>query len=128
MFSLLIRLGLAYPFLEWGLDALRNPAHFVEYLAVENHLTAQIMKTANLEPLVIAFGTAEIALALFLAIGVWTRPTSLLSLAAFVVFSIVAAYPLALPQDISLGAAAVNLLRYGPGSFAVTHLTKKSQP
>lgn len=122
--QLAFRLGLAYPFLEWGLDALRNPLRFQSYLR-SNSLTAPIVSAWSAEQAVLVLGFFELAVAFLLAFGLLSRLVSFVSLLALVTFSVAAGYPLALPQDIVLGAAAVFLVRTGAGVFSVDHAFRK---
>jgi uncharacterized membrane protein YphA (DoxX/SURF4 family) len=106
---LLVRLGLAYPFFEWGLDAIRNPHHFLVYLK-SNPITLPLTQAWDPRILILALGLFEVSLAVLLTLGLLVRIDSMVALGALVVFSLVAGYPLALPQDIALAAAAIFLL------------------
>jgi uncharacterized membrane protein YphA (DoxX/SURF4 family) len=123
---LAVRLGLAYPFLEWGLDALRNPLHFQDYLRYENALTQSFFSGSNIQTALLVLGLFEVVVAVWLAVGLTTRIASFVSLAALIVFSVVAGYPLALPQDIALGGAAYHLMSSRPSKFSTDHVLKRS--
>lgn len=105
---LLLRAGLAYPLIEWGLDALRNPSHFAYYLST-NTTTSQALHVIPLYPAIWALGLYEILLGLWVVSGVMVKPSSTVLLATLLVFSVVAGYPLALPQNIALISAALAL-------------------
>lgn len=122
---LAVRLGLAYPFFEWGLDVLRNPNHFQSYLAA-NQLTQPIMQTWGAENVILLLGVFEVVLALILALGFMSRAVALVCLGTLIIFAIVAGYPLALPQDIALGAASVFLFREGSGSFSLDKVLSRT--
>ena len=118
------RLGVAYPFFEWGLDALRNPHHFRSYLAA-NLITQPLMQSMGPGNLVLALGVFEVGLALLLAFGLLVRIDTIVAFAALVVFSLVARYPLALPQDIALAAAVIFLRIGGSGPYSLDHMLKR---
>jgi uncharacterized membrane protein YphA (DoxX/SURF4 family) len=118
------RLGVAYPFFEWGLDALRNPHHFRTYLTA-NPITQPLMQTMGPGNLILALGVFEVSLALLLAFGLLVRIDAIVVLAALVVFGIVARYPLALPQDIALAAAAIFLRMEGSGPYSLDRVFKR---
>jgi uncharacterized membrane protein YphA (DoxX/SURF4 family) len=116
--ELAVRLGLAYPFFEWGLDALRNPDHFRSYFAT-NQMTQPIVQAWGAGNMVLLLGVFEVGLALILAFGLLGRFIALMALGTLVIFALVAGYPLALPQDIALGAASIILFREGSGSLSL---------
>jgi len=116
--SLALRFGLAYPFFEWGLDALRNPNHFQSYLAA-NQLTHPIMQALGAGNMILLLGVFEVVLAMILALGFLGRAAALVSLGTLIIFVIVAGYPLALPQDLALGAASIYIFREGSGSLSL---------
>ncbi|MEM3032367.1 MAG: hypothetical protein QXK39_05595 [Nitrososphaerota archaeon] len=103
---LLLRGGLAYPLLEWGLDALRNPFHFAEYMA-SNPVTSQALPYIPLYPSITALGIYEIMLGIWMVSGMRCRPASIVLVSTLILFSGVAGYPLALPQNIALITAAL---------------------
>lgn len=97
----LLRLGLAYPFIEWGLDAFRNPLHFKSYLA-GNVITSFLIPAGLLDLTVLCLGLFEVSLSLLILTRFKRRIVSFLTLSVLIVFSLVAGYPLALPQNIAL--------------------------
>lgn len=99
--DILMRLGLAYPFIEWGLDAFRNPLHFKSYLA-GNVITASLIPSGLLDLTVLCLGLFEVSLSLLILTGFKRRIVSLLAFSTLIVFSLVAGYPLAIPQNITL--------------------------
>lgn len=119
--TLLLRLGIAYPFLEWGLDALRNPGAFYSYIST-NLVAAEIAQLLGLETVVLLLGLSEIVLATSVSLGIATRVSSGISLSALILFSAAAGYPLALPQDLALAACAVHLMRRGARRFSLDSL------
>jgi len=121
---LAIRLGIAYPFLEWGLDALRNPIHFRFYFQ-GNPLTQFIIAAWNPATVILLLASFEVGIAFLHVLGLVSRVASLGALIALIVFSSVAGYPLALPQDIALGAAAAYLMKKGPGIFSMDHVFRR---
>ena len=121
---LIARLGIAYPFFEWGLDALRNPHHFRSYLTA-NPITQPLMQTIGPGNLVLALGVFEVGLALLLAFGLLVRIDTIVAFAALVVFSLVARYPLALPQDIALATTVIFLRIGGSGPYSLDHMLKR---
>lgn len=108
--DVLIRLGLAYPFVEWGLDALRNPVHFKSYLSI-NPLTRSLIPAGLLDHAVLSLAAVELSLAFLVLSGLFKRWTCMMVVAVLVVFAVVAGYPLALPQNIALASAAYSRLR-----------------
>lgn len=117
---LALRLSLAYPFLEWGLDALRNPIRFQYYLR-DNFMVQPVLSVFSPETATLLLGLFEVLLAVLLTVGLLNRITSSMVLASLVAFGAVAGYPLALPQDIALGSAAVALILHGGGGFSLDH-------
>ena len=115
---LALRLGLAYPFLEWGLDALRNPIRFQYYLR-DNAMGQPVLLVLSPEGATVLLGLFEVLLALLLTVGLLNRITSSMVLVSLVAFSVIAGYPLALPQDIALGGAVVTLILQGGGAFSL---------
>lgn len=113
---LALRLGIAYPFLEWGLDALRNPAHFYAYLS-SNQLTRLVIPEGSLGLTVLTLGVYELILFSALSTGLFSKAFSLVSAATLVLISAVVGYPLALPQNIPLALASVTLALRGPGAY-----------
>ncbi len=113
-----LRLGIAYPYLEWGLDAFRNPLHFYEYIT-QNPATSFLATQGLIEETVILLGSLELLLALTISFGFAVRPFSALSLAVLTVFMVVAGYPLALPQNIALAAASLILVKNGGGEYSI---------
>ena len=122
--SILVRLGLAYPFFEWGLDAIRNPNHFRIYLEA-NPITQPLTQAWDPRILILVLGLFEISLALLLASGLLIRIDALVALGALIMFGLVARYPLALPQDIALGAAAIFLLSEGPDTISADYVLRR---
>jgi uncharacterized membrane protein YphA (DoxX/SURF4 family) len=120
------RLGVAYPFFEWGLDALRNPHHFQSYFNA-NPITQPLMQTMGPENLAgyLALGVFEVSLALLLSFGLLARIDAIVALGALVLFSVVARYPLALPQDIALAAATIFLFKGGSGPYSLDDVFKR---
>ncbi|MEM4289378.1 MAG: hypothetical protein QXQ48_03795 [Nitrososphaerota archaeon] len=110
MRDVLLRLGLAYPFIEWGLDAFRNPLHFKSYLS-SNFLTSHLIPAGLLDSIVLCLAFFEVALASLILAGVVRRAVSFLTFLVLAVFSVVAGYPLALPQNIVLMAVAYIWLK-----------------
>jgi hypothetical protein len=108
------RAGLAYPFIEWGLDALRNPGHFAYYLT-SNPMTNFLTTSLPIYTLILILGLYEIVLGIWVFAGTGLRYSSATMIATLAVFAIVAGYPLALPQNISLITAAWAL---GWGRFS----------
>jgi len=107
--DLLLRGGIAYPFVEWGLDALRNPKHFISYIS-SNERALLIASTIGIESSVFLLFVIEITLATSIILG-WQRTfTAPTSAAILTLFMIVSGYPLAFPQNIALVAAS---LRFG---------------
>jgi uncharacterized membrane protein YphA (DoxX/SURF4 family) len=107
--DLLLRGGIAYPFVEWGLDALRNPKHFITYIS-SNERALLIASPIGIENSVFLLFLLELTLATLIILG-WLRTlTTLASAAILTLFMIVSGYPLAFPQNIALVAAS---LRFG---------------
>jgi hypothetical protein len=107
--ELLLRGGIAYPFVEWGLDALRNPKHFITYIS-SNEMALIIARPIGIENSVFLLFVLEITLAILIVLG-WLRTlTALASAAILTLFTIISGYPLAFPQNIALIAAS---LRFG---------------
>ncbi|MEM0481428.1 MAG: DoxX family membrane protein [Nitrososphaerota archaeon] len=106
----LLRLGLAYPFIEWGLDAFRNPLHFKSYLS-GNVITSFLIPTGLLDLAVLCLGLFEVSLSLLILTGFKRRVVSFLTFSVLIVFSLVAGYPLALPQNIALMGVAYIWLK-----------------
>lgn len=73
----------------------------------------------------LALGVFEVSLALLLAFGLLVRSDAIVALGALVLFSIVARYPLALPQDIALATAAIFLFKGGSGPYSLDHVLKR---
>ncbi|BAJ50964.1 hypothetical protein CSUB_C1112 [Candidatus Caldarchaeum subterraneum] len=113
---LLLRGGLAYPFFEWGLDALRNPYHFAAYLTA-NTVTKPLFTYLPLYPSIFALGAFEVVLSVWAVSGPGFKIACMTSALTLLVFSAVAGYPLALPQNIALIATAVDISRR-PNSFS----------
>jgi uncharacterized membrane protein YphA (DoxX/SURF4 family) len=105
LWRLILRLGIAYPLVEWGLDAFRNPAHFKAYLSV-NPITSRIIPAEALDYAVTWLGVYELALASLILSGVLEKAAAAIAAATFLAFTAVAGYPLAFPQNIALAAAA----------------------
>ena len=121
---LIIRLGLAYSFVEWGLDALRNPLMFVNYF--RNDPDALLMaEPVGLESATLILGVSELALAGFLVVGFLTRWMSLLSYVSLILFILVAGYPLAFPQNLALAGCSIYLLFAAGGRVSIDRLIKK---
>ncbi|MDW8043290.1 MAG: hypothetical protein RMJ30_03490 [Nitrososphaerota archaeon] len=106
----LFRAGIAYPFFEWGLDAYRNPVHFISYIR-GNNLARTIASPLGLENAVFALFVVEVSLSLFIMTGFARKLAGITAAALLVLFSFVAAYPLALPQNIALITASVLYAR-----------------
>jgi uncharacterized membrane protein YphA (DoxX/SURF4 family) len=105
----LLRGGLAYSFLEWGLDAHRNPNHFYSYLS-NNWVGQHLIDIMDPFLLIALLSLYELALAVWLLNGLLPRLFSSVALFTLIVFSATAGYPLALPQNIALAAAAWSLV------------------
>jgi uncharacterized membrane protein YphA (DoxX/SURF4 family) len=106
--DLLLRGGIAYPFVEWGLDALRNPKHFISYIS-SNERALLIAGPIGIENSVFLLFVLEITLAIMIILG-WLRTlTALTSAAILTLFMIISGYPLAFPQNIVLVAASLRL-------------------
>lgn len=118
---LLARLGLAYPFLEWGLDALRNPRVFYRYIS-GNRLAYLLASPLGVEAATFLIFVFEVLLAILLVSGFKVRASAAATLLLLILFSVVAAYPLALPQDISLAAGAILLAKNGGGKYGLDGL------
>jgi len=101
----ILRLGVAYPLVEWGLDAFRNPVHFKAYLSV-NTITSRIIPAWGLDYAVFTLGVYELVLAGLIVSGVLEKTTAAIAASTFLAFIAVAGYPLAFPQNIALAAAA----------------------
>jgi uncharacterized membrane protein YphA (DoxX/SURF4 family) len=108
--------GIAYPFVEWGLDALRNPKHFITYIS-SNERALLIAGLIGIENSVFLLFVLEITLAALIVLGQLRTVTALTSAAILALFMVISGYPLAFPQNIILVAAS---LRLG------TELTKKT--
>lgn len=113
----LFRLGLAYPFFEWGVDAFRNPVHFITYLSV-NQVTRRILPSAFLDEITFFLGAYEVFLGLWILSGLLRKYAMIFVIATLAVFTVVAGYPLAFPQNIVLVAAAYTWLRKGDSIFS----------
>jgi len=107
----LLRGGLAYPFLEWGLDAHRNPHHFYNYLST-NKFTQPLIGVTDPFLLIAMLSIYEVGLGVWLLTGLLSRPSSLIVLITLAVFSAIAGYPLALPQNIALVTTAWKFIGY----------------
>jgi acylphosphatase/uncharacterized membrane protein YphA (DoxX/SURF4 family) len=105
LWRIILRLGIAYPLVEWGLDAFRNPAHFKAYLSV-NPITSRIIPAEALDYAVTWLGVYELALASLILSGMLEKAAAAIAAATFLAFTAVAGYPLAFPQNIALAAAA----------------------
>ncbi len=110
LLGLLFRGGIAYPFFEWGLDAYRNPAHFKHYIT-ENSSALLVASIFGLDTTVYLIFAVELALAVMLVSDRLHRATGIISAALLTLFTIVAGYPLALPQNITLIAASLEYVR-----------------
>ena len=97
----LVRGGMAYPFVEWGLDALRNPKHFITYIS-SNERALLIARPIGIENSVFLLFVLEIALATLIVLGWFRTLTALASAAILTLFTIISGYPLAFPQNIAL--------------------------
>ncbi len=106
--KLLARAGLAYPFIEWGLDALRNPGHFAYYLSM-NQITGPLAGQLPLYSIIFALGVYEIVLGVWVFSGFYQRYSAAAVIATLTLFSIIAEYPLALPQNLALITAAIAI-------------------
>ncbi|MDJ0274401.1 MAG: hypothetical protein QXO17_02495 [Nitrososphaerota archaeon] len=107
--TLLMRGGIAYPFVEWGLDALRNPKHFVNYIS-SNERASTLANPIGIENAVFLIFLVETVLATLIATGLLRKLTGIVSALVLTLFSAVAGYPLALPQNVVLIATSI---RYG---------------
>ncbi|MDJ0270214.1 MAG: DoxX family protein [Aigarchaeota archaeon] len=114
---LLLRLGVAYPFVEWGLDAFRNPAHFIAFFS-SNIVTRAIIPVEYMLPASYVLGVFELVVALSLVLGIAPRASAVASFTSLVVFSAIAGYPLALPQNIALAAASLYIYKRGAGRYS----------
>ena len=114
----LLRLSLAYPFVEWGLDAFRNPGHFISYMG-SNPITALLIPKPLLPMAALILGSIELSLSSLLLLGMAVKQAALATLLVLLVFMVVAGYPLALPQNIALASAAYILARHGAGRIAL---------
>jgi len=121
----LLRLGLAYPFVEWGLDALRNPAHFIAFMQ-NNYITSLVFPRTLLSPITFILGFYELMLAVMLVLNLFITSVSKAVLFTLIVFILVAGYPLALPQDIVLVAASLVLITHGGGGYSIKRLFSSS--
>ncbi|HIQ30139.1 MAG TPA: DoxX family membrane protein [Candidatus Caldiarchaeum subterraneum] len=117
----LLRISIAYPFLEWGLDAFRNPGHFIEFMQ-GNYLTSVLIPAHYLPYAAFILGFIEVVLAVLLTLGIAVRRASKVSAVVLLVFIIVAGYPLALPQNIPLITAAYVLSLLGAGRFSLSRV------
>ncbi|GBC68671.1 hypothetical protein HRbin01_00354 [archaeon HR01] len=104
----LLRGGLAYPFMEWGLDAYKNPYHFHSYIST-NTVTKSLITVVDPYLLIALLSIYEIGLAVWLLSGLYPKLSSYATLFTLITFSAVAGYPLALPQNIALAATAYTL-------------------
>ncbi len=118
---LLVRLGLAYPFLEWGLDAFRNPPIFYAFIS-GNRLAYSLASPVGVETATLLIFIFEVALALLLISGFMVRASAAATFFLLALFSAVAAYPLALPQNIALAASAIFLVKNGGGRYGIDRL------
>ena len=116
---LLLRGGVAYPFVEWGLDALRNPAHFKAYIA-GNELAYLLAKPVGIEVSVFLVFLTECVLALLILAGVWRRALGIVSASLLSMFLVVAGYPLAFPQNLGLVAASLCIFKGSAGRASVS--------
>ncbi len=105
---LLLRGGVAYPFVEWGLDAVRNPKHFVSYIS-GNERALVIARVLGIENSVFLLSVLEIALASLIVLGLLRTLSALASATVLTVFMVVSGYPLAFPQNVALVAASLRL-------------------
>lgn len=105
--DILLRGGLTYPFLEWGLDAYRNPRHFVSYIN-SNHLASTIVSPIGAELATFLLFLCEISLAALLLSGALRKLVGLATSTVLIFFSLVAGYPLAIPQNLALIAASLH--------------------
>ena len=118
---LLLRLGLAYPYVEWGLDAFRNPIHFISFMR-DNYITRSILPSDALPMATFFLGVFELSLAFLIIVGIGIRWAASASLATLIVFIVVAGYPLALPQDVVLASASAVLIVNGAGEYSIKRL------
>ncbi|MCS7129698.1 MAG: hypothetical protein NZ919_03580, partial [Candidatus Caldarchaeum sp.] len=95
---------------EWGLDAYRNPLHFISYIR-GNILARAVAAPLGIENTVFLIFVVEVSLSLLLVSGLGRKAVGLSTAALLTLFSVVAAYPLALPQNIALIAAAITYAR-----------------
>lgn len=116
--ALVIRLGVAYPFLEWGLDALRNPSHFYSYL-LTNPQASRLVEPLGLQTGTLLLGVFEASLAALLVAGLFNRWSSLTAYGTLILFTLVAGYPLAFPQNLALSACTIFLFFNGAGRLAL---------
>ena len=116
---LLLRGGVAYPFAEWGLDALRNPAHFKAYIT-GNELAYLLAKPVGIEVSVFLVFLTECVLALLILVGVWRRALGIVSASLLSMFLVVAGYPLAFPQNLGLIAASLCIFKGSAGRASVS--------
>ena len=121
----LLRVGLAYPFVEWGADAFRNPSHFIAFMQ-SNYLTRIVFPTNILPYVTFSLGMLEVILAVLMLLGIATKKASITTFTVLTTFIIVAGYPLALPQNITLLAAAYVLYYKGPGEYTITSFSSFS--
>lgn len=117
----LLRLGVAYPFIEWGLDALRNPEAFYTYI-MNNQYATLVATPIGLQKGTFLLGLFEITLGVALSLGVATRLLSAISVFCLALFSVAVGYPLALPQNLAVAATALPILRGGGGIYSVDFL------
>lgn len=103
--QVVLRMGVAYPFVEWGLDAFRNPFHFKAYLMV-NPVTSRILPAEYFDFVVFVLGIYELLLACLVVSGLFRRVVAVTAASTLLFFMAVAGYPLAFPQNIALVAAA----------------------
>ncbi len=120
---LCLRFGVAYPYLEWGLDAFRNPLHFYAYL-LQNPFTRFLAELNLIKETVLILGFTELLISTIMLLGLSIKQFSALSIAVLVTFMVVAGYPLALPQNIALAAASIVLAKMGGGEYVIRSVPK----
>ncbi len=111
---ILLRGGVAYPFVEWGLDALRNPTHFKACIS-GNQLALLIAGPMGVDRAVFLLFLIELSLALLILSGAWSRAVGIASASLLLLFVVVAGYPLALPQNLGLIAASIRIAQVSAG-------------
>lgn len=88
--NLALRLGLAVVFFWAALDKIAHPNRFADIIT-----DYQMLPTALLNPFAVMLPWVEVAVAVFLALGIWVPAAALLASGMTVMFMIAIAYALA---------------------------------